>query len=178
MLQIKSLSGFTTNWTLYQLRHHLLLSCMWPAIVGNSLSPGMDAGRVSGNPTASSKHTMPRRTPLRAATQSLAPRLFDCKHDFPGVTSVFEMGYFCQLPATYSRYLSLEFLPVSPIHQLSSRTERRLHLSGAGTCSILSALEQHPLHHCHSLQAAAPHPTPGSWPKLAPSPISRSLASA
>jgi hypothetical protein len=70
------------------------------------------------------------------------------QHDFPGVTSVFEMGYFYQLPATYSRYLSLEFLHVSQLHQLTViaepkdfSAEGRLHLSGAGTCSILSALE-------------------------------------
>ena len=61
------------------------------------------------------------------------------QHDFPGVTSVFEMGYFYQLPATYSRYLSLEFLHVSQHHQLLSSRNQRISVRKVGCTSAVRA---------------------------------------
>jgi hypothetical protein len=76
---------------------------MWPAILGNR--PLARNGCWSSQWESDSLkqiHDAHDAHRICAAAQSLASRLFDCKHDFPGVTSVFEMGYFYQLPATYS----------------------------------------------------------------------------
>jgi hypothetical protein len=57
----------------------------------------------------------------------------------PGVTSVFEMRYFNQLPATYSRYLSLEFLHVSQLRQLLSSRNQRISVRKVGCTSAVRA---------------------------------------
>ncbi|PMD67041.1 uncharacterized protein K444DRAFT_4645 [Hyaloscypha bicolor E] len=154
---------------------------MWPALEGNR--PLAWNGCWSSQWESDSLKQTHDAHRTRTATLSLASRLFNCKHDFPGATSVFEMGYFYQPPPTYSRYLSLEFPHVSQLHQLSSRNQR-ISVRNVGCTSAVGHM-QHPF--SSRIVPAAPVPlapgcrtssTPGSWPKLAPSPISRSLASA
>jgi len=48
-------------------------------------------------------------------------------------------GYFYQLPATYSRYLSLEFLHVSQLHQLLSSRNQRISVRKVGCTSAVRA---------------------------------------
>lgn len=141
-----------TNWTLYQLRHHLLLSCMWPAVEGNRplarngcWSSQRESDSLKQTHDAHDAHDAHR---IRAATQSLASRLFDCKHDFPGVTSLFEMGILlptaCHVLSIFeSRIPSCLTTPSTTViaEPKDFSAEGRLHLSGAGTCSILSALK-------------------------------------
>jgi hypothetical protein len=66
---------------LHQLQHHLLVSCMWPALEGNR--PLAWNGCWSSQWESDSLKQTHDAHRTRTATQSLASRLFNCKHDFP-----------------------------------------------------------------------------------------------
>jgi hypothetical protein len=150
------------------------------------LSPGMDVGRAMGNLTASSRR--PRCISLShriRATQRLVFPLFCCNTSFPGVASVFDTGASAyRLLAIFDSRLLFSLLSMpsanSPCHQ-----RIRAGLSAASQRLDSGGHMQPPFQLANSFQCNAacrpslPHVFQrASWPELAISPISRSIASA